>query len=316
MVKTVAFLFPGQGSQSVGMGKSYLALSKTAQAFFEQADHLLNIPLTKTMFEGPEDALRQTMMAQPALFLTSAAALAVLSERGISANFSAGHSLGEYSALYAAGAISFEDGLKLVYERGKAMAEAGETNPGAMGAILGLDASKIDAICKKVSINNEVCCPANFNSDTQIVVSGSTGAVKEALNLAKEAGALKVVPLNVSGAFHSPLMNSTVEKMRPFIEKLPISPSRFPVLTNVDAEPTSDPIQFRKKLTEQINHPVRWNETMKKLIQLGVDVFMEVGAGNVLSNLMKRLDRKKLTFYTDQLSEIDKNLSLFLTPTV
>ncbi len=308
MVAKVAFLFPGQGSQAVGMAKSAYEGSAAAKSLFEKADHIFGFSITKIMFEGPEEKLRETSITQPALFLASAAGLELLKERKIQPSWAAGHSLGEYSALYAAGVFSFEDGLKLVSTRGQAMAEAAQKNPGTMAAVIGLDVNKIKKICQAVSVGGEICSPANFNTESQIVISGTKEGVAKAMEEATLAGAAKVVPLNVSGAFHSPLMGSAVQKMMPLIDSIPFTDAQIPVLTNVDAQPTTSRFQFKSKLIQQIDDSVQWHETLKGLLALGADTFIEVGSGKVLSMMIRKLDRKKAVFCTDEIELLDKHI--------
>jgi [acyl-carrier-protein] S-malonyltransferase len=308
MVAKIAYLFPGQGSQSVGMGKSYIEKSAAARAVIEKADAVLGFGLSQIMFEGPEEKLRETDITQPALFTASAAALELLLEKNLQPYMLAGHSLGEYSALYAAGVISFEDGLKLVRARGQAMASAGKENPGTMAAIIGLSFEKIREICASVS-STGVCVPANYNSESQIVISGSIEAVKAAMDKCTAAGAAKVVALNVAGAFHSPLMKSAVEKMRPLIEQTEFKDARALVITNIDAKPVTRGNEFKNKLIEQIDHGVMWDPTLKGMNTAGVDTFIEVGSGRVLSTMAKKLDRKKNALCTDDMDGIEKALA-------
>lgn len=308
MVAKIAYLFPGQGSQSVGMGKSYFEKSAAAKAIMEKADALLGFALSQIMLTGPEEKLRETDITQPALFTASAAALELLKEKNLQPYMLAGHSLGEYSALYAAGVISFEDGLKLVRARGQAMASAGKENPGTMAAIIGLSFEKIREICASVS-STGVCVPANYNSESQIVISGSIEAVKAAMDKCTAAGAAKVVTLNVAGAFHSPLMKSAVEKMRPLIEQTEFKDAQALVITNIDAKPVTRGNEFKNKLIEQIDHGVMWDPTLKGMNTAGVDTFIEVGSGRVLSTMAKKLDRKKNALCTDDMDGIEKALA-------
>jgi [acyl-carrier-protein] S-malonyltransferase len=301
-----AFLFPGQGSQAIGMGKLAHDRSSAAHALFEKADKILGFPLTKFMFEGPEEKLRETIVTQPALFVASAAALELLKEKGLEAQAAAGHSLGEYSALYAAGVFSFEDALRMVSERGKAMQQSADDQPGTMAAILGLAPQKIQDICAQVTASVGVCAMANFNSESQIVISGEVDAIKKAMELCTQAGALKAIQLNVSGAFHSPLMSPAAVKMKAVIDPLVFQNAKIPVYTNVDAAPTQDAALFKTKLVQQIDHSVRWDETLKAMNTAGFETFIEVGSGKVLSSMVKKLDRKKTTFNTDDFDSLEK----------
>ncbi|MBV9080083.1 MAG: ACP S-malonyltransferase, partial [Elusimicrobia bacterium] len=304
MVK-IAYLFPGQGSQAIGMGKAAAETSADARRLLSQADTILGFSLSPIMFEGPEDKLKDTSITQPALFVASAMALELLKLKGLKPAWVAGHSLGEYSALYAAGALPFETGLKLVRARGQSMSDAGRDRPGAMAAILGLDAAKVEHVCQQASAVG-VCAPANFNSESQIVISGESGAVAKAMELAQTEGASKVVALAVSGAFHSPLMSGAAQRMKKFIDEASMLDATVPVITNVDAVPTTAAGEFKKKLFQQIDHPVRWHESMKKLIELGAETFIEVGTGRVLSTMAKKLDRKKASLATDDMESIEK----------
>lgn len=309
VVSKIAFLFPGQGSQAIGMGKLAATASAKAAEIVRRADGILGFSLSQIMFEGPEDRLRDTAVTQPALFVASAAALELLKERGVSASWAAGHSLGEYSALYAAGVLTFENALKLVQERGRAMNDAAAAHPGAMAAVIGLDASKLETVCAEASSNGRTCVPANINSESQIVISGHAEAVKKAMELATAAGAAKVIPLNVSGAFHSSLMSSAASRMKTVIDAVPFSNAAFPIFTNVDAQPTTLAADFKRKLVEQIDHPVRWHDSMTRLIETGVEIYVEVGSGRVLSTMAKKLDRKKTVLATDDLETLDKTFA-------
>ncbi|MCB4755714.1 MAG: ACP S-malonyltransferase [Elusimicrobia bacterium] len=310
MVNRIAFLFPGQGSQSIGMGKTYADLSPKAARFIHEADRILGFPLSTFMFEGPEEKLKETSITQPALFVTSAAALEILKERGLHAQWAAGHSVGEYAALYAAGVIKFEDALRLVRARGDAMHEASLKNVGTMAAIIGLDVAKITEVCQEVSKEGGLCTPANFNTASQTVVAGTPEAVAKVMEKCKALGAAKVVRLNVEGAFHSPLMAPAAEKMKEVIENVEFSKPLLAVLTNVDAQITRDPEEFKRKLIRQMDHPVRWDESLQRIMEEGADTFIEVGAGKVLSSMVKRLDRQKTALYTDDFGEIDKHVSV------
>jgi [acyl-carrier-protein] S-malonyltransferase len=286
-----AFLFPGQGSQKPGMGADLYEAFPAARARFDEADEVLGFSLTEVMFgEGEEAAgrLRQTEITQPALYVHSLAAMAVLTERGRAPDAVAGHSLGEYSALAAAGALSFADGLRAVRRRGELMAQAGAVRPGAMSAVLGLDAAGVEAACAEASTGGEVAVPANYNDPTQIVISGDPAAVARAGELAAAAGARKVVPLPVSGAFHSPLMEFARDGLAETLRALDIATPRCPVYLNVTAAPETDPEAIRANLLAQLTAPVRWAQTLERMRDDGVTSYLEVGTGNVLSGLVKR----------------------------
>ncbi len=287
------------------MGKSAIGKSSEARQRIEDADRILGFALSKLMLEGPEDTLRQTSNTQPALFVASALALELLKEKGFSPSCTSGHSLGEYSALYAAGVLSFETALKLVRERGIAMQAAAEVSLGAMAAIIGLDEAKVVTICQEASSSTEACVPANFNTESQIVISGHRPAVERASEKAKAAGAMKVVMLNVSGAFHSPLMSEAVKKMTSSINQAQFSNATVPVYTNVDAAPTTNAQEFKTKLIQQIDHPVRWHDSLLKISQTSPDVYIEVGSGKVLGTMAKKIDRKKTVLFTDEWDAVE-----------
>lgn len=287
-----AFLFPGQGSQYVGMAAD-LSSYDTARAVLDAADTILGISLTEAMFgtgnaEADEERLRQTEITQPALFVHSLAVNAVLAERNARPDVAAGHSLGEYSALTATGALSFEAGLRTVRLRGELMAQAGTRRPGAMAAVLGADDSVVEALCAAASADGEVVQPANYNAPGQIVISGDGPAVERAVAGAPALGIKRVVPLPVSGAFHSPLMEFARDGLAEALASLRISTPFCPVYLNVSAEPTTDPEVIRKALLDQLTAPVRWSQTLSNMQRDRVDRFVEVGAGKVLAGLVKR----------------------------
>ncbi len=285
----IAYIFPGQGSQAVGMGQNVCAHSKAARTIFEQADEYLGEKISTLCFYGPEDALKQTIHTQPALYVTSAAVLAALRERGVPAPEAvAGHSVGEYAALYAAGVFDFETGLKLVSRRAQEMHRAGLARPGAMAAVLGLTGSQVSEICAEAQADGPVSA-ANFNGGGQVVISGSPEGVAKASELAKESGAKRVLPLNVSGAFHSALMAPAAEAMEYALRDAVIQSVSIPVVANLTADYETTPEEIRTNLAAQIDHPVRWEETILRLVGDGFDTFIEVGSGTVLAGLMKRI---------------------------
>jgi [acyl-carrier-protein] S-malonyltransferase len=286
-MKTI-FLFPGQGSQYVGMGKALAESHEGARRLLQEADDVLGIKLSALMADGPEDELKATQNTQPALYVVSQMAAAVLAEAGIRPDLAAGHSLGEYSALAAVGALSFADGLRLVRLRGNLMAEAGVRRPGAMAAILGLDAGPLDEVLKGVS---GTVVSANYNCPGQIVVSGEVDAVLAAMEACTAAGAKKAVRLPVSGAFHSPLMEYALEGLRDGLAKATFSKPSCPVVANVDAVGHDNPAEFAELLVKQLVSPVRWENSMRWAVAQGVARGVEVGAGKVLMGLMRSIDR-------------------------
>lgn len=288
----IAFVFPGQGSQKVGMGLEVFEVSESARAVFSEADEVLGFPLSTLCFEGPEEQLRLTKNTQPALVTTSIALYTVLQEKwGKQPDFVAGHSLGEYSALVAAGALSFRDAVKTVYQRGTYMEEAVPNNVGGMAAVINLDRELIDRVCKQLSKENHVLEVANYNCPGQIVISGHKEALEEATKIFMEEGAKKVVQLAVSGPFHSSLMKTASERLAEVLEKCPIHDAQIPVLANVTAQPVQDKEQIRQLLVQQVYSSVRWEETIRNMVDLGVDVFVEIGPGHVLSGLIKKTVR-------------------------
>lgn len=308
-----AFLFPGQGSQYVGMGADLYERFPEATELVNEADRHLDLPLKVRMFgeggdaEAEKAALTQTDVTQPALYVHSLAAFAVLGKRGLRPDMAAGHSLGEYSALAAAGALDFLDGLRLVRLRGRLMARAGDERPGTMAAVLGIDAETLEKVCDDVSASGDgvVQC-ANFNAPGQIVISGDGDAVERAGDAAKEAGAKRVVPLPVSGAFHSPLMAYARDGLADALENATIRTPRFPVYLNVTAAPTTDPDEIRRRLLDQLTAPVRWAQTLEAMRADGAERFVEVGAGNVLAGLVKRtLGRDVETATAGKADELD-----------
>ncbi len=293
MPKT-AFLFPGQGSQYVGMGRDLYEAFPEARARFEAADAFLDFSLTRIMFGAGHDAnaeaeaLTQTDVTQPAIYVHSMAVMAVLAAHGLTPDMTAGHSLGEYSALAAAGALRFEDGLRIVRLRGQLMAEAGQKRPGTMAAILGLGDEDVEHLCLEASKGSHSVHPANFNAPGQVVVSGDVQAVYRAIALAKERGARRALPLKVGGAFHSPLMDYARDGLAMALNKLDIQQPRCPVYLNVTAAPTTTPLEIRERLLEQLMAPVLWSQTLQQMHADGAQRFVEVGPGKVLAGLVRR----------------------------
>ncbi|UCF63710.1 MAG: ACP S-malonyltransferase [bacterium] len=284
-----AFIFPGQGSQYVGMGKDLYEHFQEVRELYDQAEEILEFPLKKISFEGPEEDLKQTRYTQPALFVHSLAISNLLEKRKLVPDATAGHSLGEYSALVVAGAFSWKDGLKIVKIRGEQMQQSGEKNPGTMAALIGLSKQDVEEICSAASAAG-IVQPANFNSPGQIVISGSINGVHKAMELAKEHKARLVTELVVSGAFHSPLMGDALSGLTTALEELPIVTPRIPVYTNVTANPASSAEEVRHLLKQQLLAPVLWEDIINHMITDGISEFYEVGAGKVLQGLLKRIN--------------------------
>ena len=286
----LAFLFPGQASQYPGMGKDLAANFPESRAVFDEADATLGFPLSKMCFEGTEDELKLTENTQPAILTISVAAYRALAARGVQPDFAAGHSLGEYSALVAAGALEFSTAVKLVRQRGRYMQEAVPAGEGAMAAILGMSPSDVADVCRKAA-NGEVVSPANLNSPEQTVIAGSAAAVKRAVETASQAGAKRAVVLAVSAPFHCAMLAPAQERLEPDLRAAQFGPLKFPVITNVDAEAIILGDEARESLIRQVIMPVRWLESVREMIELGVNIFVEVGPGKVLTGLMRQIDR-------------------------
>jgi len=291
---SLALLFPGQGSQSVGMGKSLCEASPAARAVFDEADAVLGFPLSRICFEGPEEELRRTAITQPAILTHSVAAWADLRarfpERLEGAALAAGHSLGEYSANVAAGSLPFARAVALVHARGRFMQEAVPEGIGAMAAIVGLAAEAVDEACREAA-DGETVAPANYNSPEQTVIAGHAAAVVRASEACLARGAKRAIPLQVSAPFHCALMSPARERMTPLLAEAAFSDSALPVVTNVDAEPETAGARLRDALARQIDSPVRWVASVQRLAREGVDRALEIGPGNVLAGLVRRIDR-------------------------
>jgi [acyl-carrier-protein] S-malonyltransferase len=287
----VGLLFPGQGAQYLGMGLDLADAFPAARQIFERADAALGVPLSRIMWEGPEEELTATHNAQPAILIHSIAARAAVFQRLPRAHVAAGHSLGEFSAYVAAGSLAFEDAVRAVRRRGELMYRSGQDRPGAMAAILGLDDEAVERVCAEAAGPGRACVAANYNAPGQVVISGDRDAVERAVELAKQAGARRALPLNVSGAFHSPLMEVAEDGLREHLGAVALSPVDFPVVSNVTAEPVTDPEVARQLLVEQLTSPVRWTASMRTMLDTGVDRFIELGPGRVLAGLLKRVDR-------------------------
>ncbi|MFB1081145.1 ACP S-malonyltransferase [Jeotgalibacillus sp. JSM ZJ347] len=288
----IAVLFPGQGAQSVGMGHEIAQSHDTAKEIFNQAQAILGEDFVTLMQEGPQEELTKTTNAQPALLTASIAILSVLKEKGFHMDYVAGHSLGEYSALVAADSLSFQDALKTVRKRGELMEEAVPNGEGAMAAVLGMDREALKSVTDEITGNGESVQLANLNCPGQIVISGTAKGVEQASALAKERGAKRCLPLNVSGPFHSSLMKPAADKFASELKNISISDASVPVVANVTADAVFEADKIEKLLVTQLYSPVLWEDTVEKLIDLGVDTFIEAGPGKVLSGLVKKINRR------------------------
>ena len=285
-----AFVFPGQGSQFVGMGKDLYENNTLAKKLFDQADEILGFKITDIMFAGTDEQLKETKVTQPAVFLHSVISALCLGDE-FKPDMTAGHSLGEFSALVAAGALSFEDGLKLVAARANAMQKACEANPGTMAAIIALADDVIEKICKEISVDGNVVVPANYNCPGQLVISGNIEAINKACEAMKAAGAKRALPLKVGGAFHSPLMQPAKDELQAAIENTTFNTPKCPVYQNVDAKPHTDAAEIKANLIAQLTSSVRWTTSVQNMIAAGADEFIECGPGKALRGMIGRIDR-------------------------
>lgn len=305
----LVFLFPGQGSQAVGMGRDLAEKFAVARQTFEEADDALGFPISKLCFEGPEDQLKLTEFTQPAIFTVSIAAQRVLAENGVTPAYVAGHSLGEYSANVAAGALSFADAVRTVRSRGRFMQEAVPTGEGAMAAVLGLSSEDAASACAAAAETGGIVSPANFNSPEQTVISGASAAVERAAALCKERGAKKVVMLAVSAPFHCALMQPAQDRLAELLNALPFSDARVPVAVNVDAALESNSARLRDALIRQVTGSVRWVESMRVLIEQTPTHFLEVGPGKVLCGLLRQIDRNQGCINVGDQASLEKALA-------
>ena len=285
-----AFVFPGQGSQFVGMGKDLYDNNPLAKDLFDKANEILGFKITDIMFAGTDEQLKETKVTQPAVFLHSVISALCLGD-DFNPDMTAGHSLGEFSALVAAGALSFEDGLKLVAARANAMQKACEANPGTMAAIIGLADDVVEKVCSEVSADGNIVVAANYNCPGQLVISGNVDAINAACEKLKEAGAKRALPLPVSGAFHSPLMQLAKDELEAAIEKTTFNAPKCPVYQNVDAQPHTDADEIKNNLIAQLTGSVRWTSSVQNMIAAGADEFVECGPGRALRGMIGRIDR-------------------------
>jgi [acyl-carrier-protein] S-malonyltransferase len=306
----IAFIFPGQGSQAVGMGKELAEKYPVARQTFEEADEALGYKLSQICFEGPEEQLRLTEITQPAILTASIAALRVLESRMPRPHFVAGHSLGEYSAHVASGTISFADAVRTVRNRGKYMQEAVPDGVGSMAAILGMELERVVEVCRDAA-QGEVCSPANINSPEQIVISGNTAAVERGAKLADERGAKRTRVLPVSAPFHCSLMKPAQDRLEEDLNRLKMRQPVYPVACNVEAVLVSDELKSRETLVAQVTGAVKWEQCMRLLIGEGVQLFVEIGPGKVLCGLMRQIDRSKTCLNVGDEASLAKTLQQF-----
>ncbi|GAA0375187.1 ACP S-malonyltransferase [Paenibacillus motobuensis] len=304
----IAFVFPGQGSQSVGMGKDLFDQSPDARRLFELADAKLGFSLSELIFEGPEDELKQTANTQPALLTTSVVMYEALAARGIKPDFVAGHSLGEYSALTAAGVLSFEDAVSIVRARGQFMEQAVPGGQGAMAAVLGGERKSLEELCAEISNGGHLVELANVNCPGQIVVSGSKEGVGQVLERVKEIGAKRAIPLEVSGPFHSSLMREAAERLNGKLDSVSFQDAHVPVVANVTARPVQQSEEIKQLLVEQVYSPVLWSDSIAWLIEQGVDTFVELGPGSVLTGLIKKIDKTVASYNVKDLETLEKTI--------
>ena len=304
----IAFLFPGQGSQYPGMGRELAETFPAARRVFEEADRAAGFALSRLCFEGPAEDLQLTANTQPAILAVSIAAAEVLRERGIRADYMAGHSLGEYSALVVAGALGLGDAVRLVRKRGQYMQEAVPVGRGAMAALLGMEVAAVEAVCREAG-QGEVVSPANLNSPGQVVIAGHAAAVARAVELAKARGARRAIMLNVSAPFHCALMQSAQERLAQDLEAAQIADPQIPLVNNVDAQVVRSALAVRDGLKRQVTSPVRWEESIRVLHTQAVELFVEVGPGKVLTGLLKQIDRQPESLHVEDVASLNEVLA-------
>jgi [acyl-carrier-protein] S-malonyltransferase len=307
----IAFVFPGQGSQFAGMGREVFEKYAAARAVFDEADGALDSPISRLCFEGPEEDLKLTENTQPAILATSVALFRIIEEQGVRPDFVAGHSLGEYSALVAAGAMKLEDAAALVRRRGRYMQEAVPVGVGAMAALLGLNTDTVHGICKRAS-EGQVISPANLNSPGQVVIAGHKEAVERAVTIAKEAGAKRAILLQVSAPFHCALMMPAEERLAVDLDLIEFAGLRFPLVTNVDAQMIATGPAAKSGLKRQVSRPVRWHECVQRLIDEGVNTFVEVGPGKVLLGLIRSIDKSATLLHVEDEKSVENALNALL----
>ena len=300
-----AFVFPGQGSQKVSMGHDLFTSSKVGKKYFDLANKIMEIDIQSIIFNGPEEKLKETQYTQPAIYIVSVILGHILLEKGLQPDMVAGHSLGEYSACTIAGSLAFETGLSLVKLRAESMQDAGITNPGTMAAIIGMTDEDVISMCNTISNNESVVVAANFNSPGQVVISGDINAVHEAMGKAPVLGARMAKELNVSGAFHSPLMEPAKKRLAAALDTIEINTATMPVYANVTAQPTTGSDELRSNLKNQLDCPVKWHETIDNMKSAGDTEMMEVGPGRLLQGLTRRIDKKLISKGVETLEQIE-----------
>ena len=309
-MKKISLLFPGQGSQYVGMASDLYQKFEQAKKTFNKAKVILGYDIKEICFNGPAEKLKQTEICQPAIFLHSIILFELLRKKGLRVDCVAGHSLGEYVALTAAGSVDFENGLKLVKKRGELIREAGAQNPGGMAAIIGLDKKKVEEICKNLG-KKGVLQPVNYNSPGQIVISGSKELIPQAIELAKSEGAIRALELHVSGAFHTVFMKKAYNGIQEYLKNFSIVKPEVPIISNVTAKPMTKPEEIKKNIAKQLMSPIMWEDSIRYMIDKGTDTFVEVGPGRVLRGLLKRIDKNAVCHRVDRVDHLDKLNEIF-----